>query len=378
MSTDHGSEYEERLRREIEHYTRVYEDDVSRQHLTQNVPASWNYIEGRAWSRIRDANEGRSSVDEVLHHLRRRGGGRILSIGSGPGGQELSMARSLRDSGTSYEFLCLDVNPQLVALGQERASAEGLNLSFGLQDINKVSLPEKAFDVVMCFSSLHHLLELEHVFSEISKSLHPDGELIVVDIVTRNGYLMWDETLKVVQTLWQVLPEPYKFNHTSYELPRIDREYRNLDYGADDMECVRSQDILPLLDHYFQCTTYVPYFSICRRFFDSKYGPCYDLTRPLDKAIVDFIWNLDVNYIEQHTLKPETFFGVYVRRANLPAQPPKLQEHGMHLPSGAPENPGAGGHGARTASAHAREGLLSKLKRRLGALLASSARRKQP
>jgi 2-polyprenyl-3-methyl-5-hydroxy-6-metoxy-1,4-benzoquinol methylase len=313
MSDSTESDYQARLREEIEHYTRLYDDEQSRQQLTQSVPASWNYVEGRAWRRIKEANEGRSSVDEVLHHLRRCGGGRILSVGSGPGGQEIAMAKNLRESGTTYEVLCLDVNPNLIALGQERANAEGLNIGFRVQDMNHVDLSKNAFDVIMCFSSLHHLISLEHVFSELHGALKPDGELVVVDIVTRNGYFMWDETLEVVRALWRILPEQFKFNFTSYEKPQIDEEYRNLDYGADDMECARSQDILPLLAQYFEPITYVPYFSICRRFFDTKYGPCYDLSKPLDKAIVDFIWNLDVHYLSTGKLKPETFFGVYVK-----------------------------------------------------------------
>ena len=45
------------------------------------------------------------------------------------------------------------------------------------------------------------------------------------------------------------------------------------------------------------------------------YGPNYELDKPLDKAIFDWIWALDRHYIESGALPPETFFGIYRPRA---------------------------------------------------------------
>lgn len=311
-----AGDYAARVQEEIEHYARVYDDENSRRTLTQAVPPSWEYMEALANSLICAANQGRSAYMEVVSRLQRTGGGRVLSLGSGPGGQEMTIARLLGE--TPYEFICMDLNPQLAALGQERAEAAGINMRFQVQDINELELGEGEFDVVICFASLHHLINLEHIFYEINRALKPEGALVVADICTRNGYRMWDETLAVVRSLWEVLPERYKRNHTSYPTPQVDTVYENLDYGAYDMECARSQDILPLLEHYFVRRLYVPYFSIARRFFDTKYGPNYDLSRPLDKTILDTFWNLDVEYLAAGLLKPETFFGVYGKGAERP------------------------------------------------------------
>jgi ubiquinone/menaquinone biosynthesis C-methylase UbiE len=310
--------YAGRVQEEIEHYTRVFEDENSRRTLTQSVPPSWDYMEAQANTLICSANQGRSAYMQVVHHVQSRGGGRILSLGSGPGGQEMTIARLLGD--IPYEFTCLDLNPQLVAMGQERANEAGMNFRFQVQDLNDLDLGEyqNQFDVIVCFASLHHLINLEHIFYEINRALTADGELVVADICTRNGYLMWDDSLAVVRSLWAVLPENYKINHTSYQTPQVDSVYENLDYGAQDMECVRSQDILPLLDHFFARRLYVPYFSIARRFFDTKYGPNYDLSQEQDKAIMDTFWRLDVHYLATGVLKPETFFGVYAKGPEQP------------------------------------------------------------
>jgi ubiquinone/menaquinone biosynthesis C-methylase UbiE len=266
----------------------------------------------------------------VVEHVRASGGGRVLSIGSGPGGQELDMSRRLK--GVPHELVCLDLNPHLTALGQKRADDEGLPLNFQVQDINDLVLGTDEFDVIFCFASLHHLINLEHISYEINRALKPTGKLVVVDICTRNGYFMWPETHGIVQDIWAMLPDRFKYNHTSYATPQIDRYYENRDFGGDSMECARSADIVPILDQYLNRTVYVPYFALTRRFFDTMYGPNYDLDNPLDRSILDMIWNLDVHYLTTGVLKPETFFGVYTKR-RVGRRPPKYGVNGF-VPGG--------------------------------------------
>lgn len=311
MTVDNEPDYSARVREEIEHYNKIYKDDASRATLTQSVPLSWTYIEAKADKLIRNLNDGRSFVDEIVSHIRACGGGRVLSIGSGPGGLEMDIARHISD--VPYEIVCLDLNPNLVSLGQERATLENLNVRFVVQDVNELSLGSDEYDVIICFASLHHLLNLEHVCFELNRSLKPTGKLVVVDIITRNGYLMWDETYTVVQSIWAFLPEKYKLSHTGYAEPRVDLIYENRDYGSSSMECVRSEEILSVLSDYFECKIFIPLYSISRRFFDTMYGPNYDLSKELDKSILDMIWNLDLFYLTTNALRPETMFGVYTK-----------------------------------------------------------------
>ena len=77
------------------------------------------------------------------------------------------------------------------------------------------------------------------------------------------------------------------------------------------MECARSEAILPAIAERFEALHYVPYFSLSRRFFDTMYGPSYDLTAPLDRAVFDWIWEMDVHHLATEKLRPETFFGMY-------------------------------------------------------------------
>ena len=297
--------YRKQIREEINHYTAIFEDETARISLVQAVPPSWNEVEARTTALIRAAT-GTDMAGNVLARLRRPDA-RLLSLGAGAGGIELDFARAVPEAA----FVCLDVNPQLLALGRDQACEHGLAVTFAEADLNTATLPAAEFDVVFCHASLHHLIELEHLMAQIARTLRPGGELITVDVITDRGYRMWPETRAIVRDLWHTLPKQYRINHTAYGEPRFDADIWEADTSASGMECVRSQDILPLLERSFDVTHFVPYHSISRRFFDTMYGPNYDLARPLDRAIFDWIWQLDQHHLAAGRLRPETFFGIY-------------------------------------------------------------------
>ena len=306
-----GKVYDRHLKQEIEEYCRVHVEsdeatNVPNIPLIEPAPASWLDMQGRAATRIRTAT-GDDMYGHVLSRLRAREGVRMLSLGSGPGGLELQFAREAR----SAKIVCIDLNAGLLEKGCAQAASEGLDVEFRQGDLNTILLPPENFDLVFCHASLHHLLELEHIFQQIKRTLKPRGELIVIDVITRHGYRMWPETRKVIDKIWKTLPAAYRVNHTSYHVKMIDEKIVDADSRRSNMECIRSEDILPLLEAGFETSAYVPYYSLCRRLFDTMYGPNYDLDRALDQAILDWLWALDCYYLGTGILRPETFFGIY-------------------------------------------------------------------
>jgi 2-polyprenyl-3-methyl-5-hydroxy-6-metoxy-1,4-benzoquinol methylase len=313
--TPEGAKYKRLAQEEIEHYTQIFINDKSlagqsaRETLLQPVPQSWIEIETRATALVREQT-GADLNEHVLSRLQASPGIRMLSLGSGPGGIELALARQAPEAAIS----CVDLNPDLVQLGQQRADEERLNVTFKSADLNVIDLPRREYEVVLCHASLHHVLELEHVIHQIEQSLRDQGELIVVDISTPNGYLMHGKTREIVRNLFRMLPPRFRINHTGYAAARVDEEIWEVDTSQVSMECIRSEDIISMLAGTFHVRHFVPYFSLCRRFFDTMYGPNYDLARPLDAAILNFLWHLDVHYLAVKQLEPETFFGIYERR----------------------------------------------------------------
>lgn len=300
-------DYEERLREEIDHYGKVFESEEGKARLMQPVPASWNELETRAAEIVR-ATTGDTPMGHMLARMQSRPGFRVLSVGSGPGGVELWLADQCRGA----EILCLDVNPGVLELGRRRAQEKRFAVRFEEADLNGVELPRDEFDLVFCHASLHHVLELERLVDQIRRTLKRGGELITVDVITRNGYRMWPETREVAAPFFRTLQERFRLNHTAYEKPRVDREIWDSDAGR--MECIRSEDILRVLRQTLRETAFVPYFSLSRRFLDTMYGPNYDLAEPLDRALLESIWQLDRNCLESGKLPPETFFGIYRRQ----------------------------------------------------------------
>lgn len=300
------AEYAEHVEEEIEHYSAFFKEGEGRETLQQPIPPSWQECERRAAMLIHERT-GAFLNGHVEDRLNALPDARFLSLGSGPGGMELGFAQNAPHA----KLVCMDLNGGLMQLGRQRANELGLNMEFVEADLNIVDLPVGEFDVVYCAAALHHLIELERLAEQITRTLRPNGELITVDVVTQNGYMMWPETRKIVRALWTTLPPRFRVNHTADVKPRLDDAIWEADTSQYGMECVRSADILPVLDSAFEVQAFVPYFSISRRFLDTMYGPNYDLSAPLDKALVDWIWALDRHYLDTKTLRPETFFGIY-------------------------------------------------------------------
>src|SRR5262245_9771716 len=95
MSLPRTTTYSERVRTEIEHCAAVYQDGESRRPLAERMPPSFKYTNAHAQELGRAANEGRWFHDEIVARIESHPGGRILSLGSGPGGLEIEIARRL-------------------------------------------------------------------------------------------------------------------------------------------------------------------------------------------------------------------------------------------------------------------------------------------
>lgn len=300
--------YRRHARLELEHYSKAFrrDDSRSRETLFEPAPAAWIEIDRRATELIRQAT-GNDVAGHVLARLQSRPHVRLLSLGSGPGGVELMLAREA----PAAEYLCLDFNPELLRLGQERAQAEGLPVRFEQADLNTAALPKRAFDLVLCHACLHHIVELERLAEQIKDALRPGGELVVVDLMTPNGGRMWPETRRVARAIFATLPARYRLNHTACRSPRVDDKIWEASATWTGLEGVRSADVLPVLKANFATKLFFPYLTLSRRFFDTMYGWNYDLEQPLDRAILDWIWALDRHYLASGQLRAETFFGIF-------------------------------------------------------------------
>src|SRR4051812_31330778 len=116
-----SSEYEEHKKAEIEHYAKVFDgfSETTERPLFQPVPASWIEVETRAAELVQKAT-GQNLLGHLIERSRKPEN-RMLSLGSGPGGIDLTVPSVVPEA----HIVCTDFNPVPLSWGTERAVARG-------------------------------------------------------------------------------------------------------------------------------------------------------------------------------------------------------------------------------------------------------------
>ena len=236
--------------------------------------------------------------------------GTFISIGAGNCDTEVRIAQGLVALGyANFTIECLDLNPAMLARGRELARQEGVSQHVlpTEGDFNRWT-PDKPYSAVMANQSLHHVLELEHLFDAIATAIRTrNGALITSDMIGRNGHQRWPEALSIVEEYWAELTLKYKYNH---QLKRLEEAYVNWDCSADGFEGIRAQDIMPLLAERFHFDLFVPFANLISPFVDRSFGHNFDVSSEIDRALIDKVQARDEAEIQSGRIKPTQMFAV--------------------------------------------------------------------
>lgn len=246
----------------------------------------------------------------------------VMSLGAGNGDTEIRLARMLLNRGIpNFRFLCVDLSPKMLALGEKASVAAGLESHFEWMqgDFNSY-LPDRSCDIVLANHSLHHCLQLEWLYKKIKTLLNPGGYFVIHDMIGRNGHQRWPEALAMVEKLWESLPVKYKYNHA---LKRFELKYENWDCSAEAFEGIRSQDILPLLIHYFHFDSMLAYANLIDIFVDRGFGPNFDPANAWDRSFIDDVARLDMACLKKSILKPTHLLAAVILK---PVKKPRYYE----------------------------------------------------
>ena len=243
---------------------------------------------------------------------------RFVSIGSGNCDLEIQIAQKLLSSGLKeFTIECLDVNLTMLDRGKENANVNDVAKHFLFNEIDlNLWSPTNMYDSVLANQSLHHIVELEHVFEQIKKCLHKDGSLIISDMIGRNGHQRWPEALNIVDKYWRELPDSKKYNHI---LKRYENHYKNWDCSLEGFEGIRSQDILPLLIKMFKCESFIGFGNVIDIFVDRCFGHNFSINSDVDNDLIDRLHKEDECGFASGELKPTHLLGVFVN--NLHREP---------------------------------------------------------
>ena len=231
---------------------------------------------------------------------------RILSLGAGTGDWELAIARAISER---VEFVLVDLNAELLKGTCSAAQAEGITLEARVEDVNRITIAPRHYDLIVCRSSLHHFVELEHILTQIKQGLSPEGQLRAIgEGIGRNGLMLYPETARVAQAIFSSLPPRLRFNHYTKQ---IDDVVPNYDHSHGSFEAIRSEDILPLLMSIFTPVEYIVFDAFVSLLLDWQYGPNYDLGQEMDRSLVSLITEMDIQLITHEILRPTALFGIF-------------------------------------------------------------------
>jgi ubiquinone/menaquinone biosynthesis C-methylase UbiE len=108
---------------------------------------------------------------------------RSLEIGAGTGYFTLN----LMQDGVIAAATCTDISPGMLATLEGNARALGLEVETAACDAAELPFEDESFDLVLGHAVLHHLPDLDRVFSELHRVLAPGGTLFFAGEPSRHG-----------------------------------------------------------------------------------------------------------------------------------------------------------------------------------------------
>ena len=191
-------DYERLTGEEIDTYSRI---EVTEDLREGGIHAqnAWTY-----WFRSLSEHMWKTSLTkEIVEFCNSLENPRILSLGCGYGGVELETAALLKKP---YEIVAVDINKSILAQAIEKAAKSDFHLKFVPVDLNFVKIRENYFDLIFAHASLHHLLNLEHIFFQVYKGLKSHGRFIVQDIIGKTQVLFWKENVDFAREVVRTMP----------------------------------------------------------------------------------------------------------------------------------------------------------------------------
>ncbi len=232
---------------------------------------------------------------------------RMLSLCCGVGQLEMDLLKS----GYADRIDGYDASAACVAEAQKRADREHLSdrISFYHVDLNSFSFPkDHTYNVVLNEAALHHIQNLEHIFSEIEKILVDDGCIISHDYIGPNQHQWTSVQLKHINRILASLPKELKHSRTNPFLVHDKKHALSLAEmnTIDPTEGIRASEILPVMEKYFTIVEYKnfggtllhPLFNdIAGNFMTPEYDSLvHDLIRQEEKLIADNVLQSDFAY----------------------------------------------------------------------------------
>jgi SAM-dependent methyltransferase len=241
---------------------------------------------------------------------------RIVSLGCGEANIEVETCRRLNDQGYhNVAFDASDIAHGAIERAREHAVNAAVSRSFSFHVAASETLLTDSADVVIANQMLHHVTDLEDLFASVRDSIGQRGIFLSSDMIGRNGHMLWPEALAIVDRMWPLLPDKYKYNKC---LNRFESQYSNWDNSKEANEGIRAQDVLPELLKHFQFERFYAAGNLAIALFGRHFGYNFKPDDEEDRSIIDAISQLDHILIDFGYLKPVLMYASMSNRGRKP------------------------------------------------------------
>jgi SAM-dependent methyltransferase len=125
-------------------------------------------------------------------------------LGAGPGMVESELLSKMPDLQLEVHDISSD---SLVRLDARLEESFPGRVTFHASDLNFAELREDQFDLVVAQSSIHHILNLEHLAYQVNRALTPDGMFFMMDRVGESFYQFPEEKKRMFESFLATGPQ---------------------------------------------------------------------------------------------------------------------------------------------------------------------------
>ncbi|MFO0010814.1 MAG: class I SAM-dependent methyltransferase [Betaproteobacteria bacterium] len=231
--------------------------------------------------------------EQRLRQRAARGDGRplrLLSIGTGLG---LTEAALLHQVEHPVELTVVDVNDQLLA-AVASIMPPWVRLDLVMADVNDLTLPGDEYDLALCVSGVHHVIELGAFFARVRDALAADGELwLIGENIGPSGNRLDEDALAAGNRLFVALPERLRRNAWTGQ---VDAALLNPDRSEATFEGIRSHEIEREVARFFTAAHVSRRNCILWRWVGPEYVGNFDLTDAQDRSLLDRMVEAELDY----------------------------------------------------------------------------------
>jgi SAM-dependent methyltransferase len=225
--------------------------------------------------------------------------GNGLSICSGSGEFE----RGLLDSHICKSIDAYEIAEERVREGIRLAKEKKYAISFHVEDVNEAFFGTNCYDIFFSWSALHHIKQLERVCENVRTSLKDNGVLVAQEYIGPNQFQWTDKQIQIINKILSLLPHHFKrSSRTGAVIDSVRRPTIQSMNESDPSEAIRSEDIIPTLQHYFKINA-IRFFggSIYHPLFSEIVGN-FDHNDQKDVSLVKLVLLLERVLIEEGIL----------------------------------------------------------------------------